>query len=319
MQNQDNLHPDPGVLGQSRTRTREKTPIKDEFTEFSQYGSRFMLNQMPDTARRERNFVEQIQENKIFKKVASTCQKHYRKTSAPAPPPGLATDLLPPGSVVSEDRAAPLRREASAGQLSSCKDLSAGGVAGPAPAPGTQPILTILAQQPSTIVQVVPVQTVDTAAITLAAPLAPGTDLGPLMEEPQENGQGQEISTNGTAATSHESPPQISIPSPSRRSPSPTPSFSSFMDMSFDSCGQRTPTKSDQFLNIYHDNENSLLQTPPRPAPSPSPIFSQDLSISSWSLNFDSPIKSLSLPLPFNDDSQCSTISTSSEVSHVES
>jgi len=96
-----------------------------------------MLNQMPDTARREKNFVEQIQENKIFKKVASTCQKHYRKTSAPAPPPGLATDLLPPGSVVSEDRAAPLRREASAGQLSSCKDLSAGGVAGPAP--GTQP------------------------------------------------------------------------------------------------------------------------------------------------------------------------------------
>merc|ERR1719297_549849 len=98
-----------------------------------------MLNQMPDTARKEKNFVEQIQENKIFKKVASTCQKHYRKTSAPAPPPGLATDLLPPGSVVSEDRAAPLRREASAGQLSSCKDLSAGGVAGPAPAPGTQP------------------------------------------------------------------------------------------------------------------------------------------------------------------------------------
>ena len=185
----------------------------------------------------------------------------------------------------------------------------------PAPAPGTQPILTILAQQPSTIVQVVPVQTVDTAAITLAAPLAPGTDLGPLMEEPQENGQGQEISTNGTAATSHESPPQISIPSPSRRSPSPTPSFSSFMDMSFDSCGQRTPTKSDQFLNIYHDNENSLLQTPPRPAPSPSPGFSQDLSMSSWSLNFDSPMKNLSLPLPFNEDSQSSTISTVSEVS----
>ena len=112
-----------------------------------------------------------------------------------------------------------------------------------------------------------------------------------------------------------QSPPQISIPSPARRTPSPTPSFSSFMDMSFDSVGQRTPNKSDQFLTVYNEGDNSLLQTPPRPAPSPSPMFSQDLSISSWSLNFDSPIKSLSLPLPFNDDSQCSTISTSSEVS----
>ena len=126
-----------GRRGGGGARDKEAAAIQDEFTEFSQYGSRFMLNQVPDTARKERNFVEQIQENKIFKKVASTCQKHYRKTSAPAPPPGLASDLLPPGSVVSEDRAAPLRREASAGQLSSCKDLSAGGVAGPAP--GTQP------------------------------------------------------------------------------------------------------------------------------------------------------------------------------------
>ena len=113
----------------------------------------------------------------------------------------------------------------------------------------------------------------------------------------------------------NQSPPQISIPSPARRTPSPTPSFSAFMDMSFDSVGQRTPNKSDQFLAVYNEGDNSLLQTPPRPAPSPSPIFSQDLSVSGWSLNFDSPIKSLSLPLPFNDDSQCSTISTSSEVS----
>ena len=88
MQNQDNLHPDPGGPsgGQPRTRTREKTPIKDEFTEFSQYGSRFMLNQMEtEKTRKEKNFVEQIQENKIFKKVASTCQKHYRKTSSTEP------------------------------------------------------------------------------------------------------------------------------------------------------------------------------------------------------------------------------------------
>jgi len=61
-------------------RHQEKTPIKDEFTEFSQYGSRFMLNQVEEK-KKEKNFVEQIQDNKIFRKVASTCQKHYRKTS----------------------------------------------------------------------------------------------------------------------------------------------------------------------------------------------------------------------------------------------
>ena len=75
MQNQDLEGPSPG------RRHKDKTPIKDEFTEFSQYGSRFMLNQMEEK-KKEKNFVEQIQENKIFKKVASTCQKHYhRKTS----------------------------------------------------------------------------------------------------------------------------------------------------------------------------------------------------------------------------------------------
>ena len=76
-------------------RHQEKTPIKDEFTEFSQYGSRFwenilkrlfkkifyyfrfMLNQVEEK-KKEKNFVEQIQDNKIFRKVASTCQKHYR-------------------------------------------------------------------------------------------------------------------------------------------------------------------------------------------------------------------------------------------------
>merc|ERR1719336_923535 len=114
------------------------------------------------------------------------------------------------------------------------------------------------------------------------------------------------------------SPPQISIPSPSRRSPSPTPSFSCLMDMTFESA-PATPTKSDNFLNIYNETENSLLQTPPRPPPTPSPSRclqdSQDLSLSSWSLSFESPIKSLSTaPIFNNDDSQSSTISTSSEV-----
>ena len=167
------------------------------------------------------------------------------------------------------------------------------------------------------IVQVVPIQnipivdTIDTASITLIP--AHNNDNNTADMSLDEN---QDPSTNGGIPDSSlQSPPQISIPSPSRRSPSPTPSFSAFMDMSFDSNScQRTPTKSDQFLAMYNDNENSLLQTPPRPAPSPSPGFGQDLSMSNWSLNFESPMKNLSLPLPFSEDSQSSTISTVSEV-----
>jgi len=113
------------------------------------------------------------------------------------------------------------------------------------------------------------------------------------------------------------SPPQISIPSPVRRSPSPTPSFSCLMDMTFES-NPETPTKPENFLSMYHETENSLLQTPPRPPPTPSPSHclqdSQDISLSSWSLNFESPMKSISIPISFNEDSQNSTISTSSEV-----
>ncbi len=178
-------------------------------------------------------------------------------------------------------------------------------VVGPAPVP--------LSVRQTQIVQVVPisiVDPVDPASISLipaTSEALPDTTTG-------ENGHPSSEILSGAAAASQESPPQISIPSPSRRSPSPTPSFSSFMDMSFESVGQRTPTKSDTFLNVY-DNENSLLETPTRPSPSPSPGFShQDLSMSSWSLNFESPMKNLSLPLPFNEDSQSSTISTVSEV-----
>ena len=179
-------------------------------------------------------------------------------------------------------------------------------VVGPAPLP--------LNVRQTQIVQVVPIsimEPVDSASISLIpAPsdALPDTTTG-------ENGHASSELLSGEPAASQESPPQISIPSPSRRSPSPTPSFSSFMDMSFESVGQRTPTKSDTFLNVY-DNENSLLETPTRPSPSPSPGFGhQDLSMSSWSLNFESPMKNLSLPLPFNEDSQSSTISTVSEVS----
>ena len=90
-----------GDLQPRRTKERsERTPIKDEFTEFSQYGSRFMLNTVPtseDKGKKEdrKNFVEQIQDNKIFKKVASTCQKHYRKTSVTTPTGDLSL-LQPP-------------------------------------------------------------------------------------------------------------------------------------------------------------------------------------------------------------------------------
>ena len=65
-------------------RTKETTLINDEFTEFSQFGSRFMLNQTGEKTKKT-NFVEHLQENKnkIFKKVASTCQKHYKKRNNP--------------------------------------------------------------------------------------------------------------------------------------------------------------------------------------------------------------------------------------------
>ena len=170
--------------------------------------------------------------------------------------------------------------------------------------------------QPSTsgaahaqVVQVLPlpiVDSMDSTSITLIPATVETNDSG---EEPSDN----VIINNDVQEPELTSPPQISIPEDSRRSPSPTPSFSTFMDMSFDSVGQKTPTKNqDQFLTMYHDGDSSLLQTPPRPAPSPCPSFSQDLSISSWSLNFDSPLKNLSLP--FNEDSQNSTISTVSEV-----
>jgi hypothetical protein len=132
------------------------------------------------------------------------------------------------------------------------------------------------------------------------------------------------------------SPPQICIPSPAisppRRSPSPTPSFSCLMDMSFSESAPSTPSK-DQFMSMM--DEGSLLHTPPRPS-SPAPTSpsrclteSGDLSLTSWALSFDSPVKnspfssssfpsssssSASAPNLHNDDSQASTISTNSEV-----
>ena len=102
MQGQDQPQERPGDLQPRRIKERtERTPIKDEFTEFSQYGSRFMLNTVPASESQQgkkedkKNFVEQIQDNKIFKKVASTCQKHYRKTSVTTPTGDLSL-LQPP-------------------------------------------------------------------------------------------------------------------------------------------------------------------------------------------------------------------------------
>ena len=61
---------------------KAKSPVKDEFTEFSQYGSRFMPNQMEEKSKKT-NLVEQFPGHKIVKKVAKTCQKHSqsRKSS----------------------------------------------------------------------------------------------------------------------------------------------------------------------------------------------------------------------------------------------
>ena len=181
-----------------------------------------------------------------------------------------------------------------------------------------QPNIQPRPSQHQQVLQILPGFVGSSTQLVQVLPLSLDSNTVTIVPEPDTSSSNN---TNILVETSQparsDSPPQISIPSPARRTPSPTPSFSAFMDLSFDSVGQRTPNKSDQFLAVYNEGDNSLLQTPPRPAPSPSPIFSQDLSISSWSLNFESPIKSLSLPLPFNDDSQCSTISTSSEVSQT--
>merc|ERR1719228_1809774 len=155
---------------------------------------------------------------------------------------------------------------------------------------------------------------VDTTPITIIS--APHEDTSPPDHE--DNAVTNTNNGNGISPVlAPNSPPQISIPSPHRQSPSPTPSFSSLMDMTFEST-PATPTKNDSFLSIYNESENSLLQTPPRPPPTPSPSRclqdSQDLSLSSWALSFESPMKSISIPINFNEDSQNSTISTSSEV-----
>ena len=153
------------------------------------------------------------------------------------------------------------------------------------------------------------------------------------------------------AAASSLSPPQISIASPAlspvrgRDTPSPTPSLSALMDLSFSeslvnshhlaaAASLATPPKTGgggvanlTFLSdILSEDTNSLLHTPPRPStPSRPPSryltdSAGDLSLSSWALSFDSPLKggpgvgSSGVSLLHSEDSQTSIISTSSEV-----
>jgi hypothetical protein len=158
--------------------------------------------------------------------------------------------------------------------------------------------------------------------------------------------------SSSVSSSSALSPPQISIPSPALspvrpNTPSPTPSLSSLMDLSFSDSihqsaamaaaagGLTTPTKgvSLTFLSdILTEDTNSLLHTPPRPStPTSSRVPSRyltdttgDLSLSSWALSFESPLKSSSsqggligsssVSLLHSEDSQTSIISTSSEV-----
>ena len=54
---------------------KAKSPVKDEFTEFSQYGSRFLPSQM-DGRSKKTNLVDQLTGYRMVKKVAKTCQKH---------------------------------------------------------------------------------------------------------------------------------------------------------------------------------------------------------------------------------------------------
>ena len=61
---------------------KAKSPVKDEFTEFSQYGSRFLPSQM-DGRSKKTNLIDQLTGYRMVKKVAKTCQKHSisRKSS----------------------------------------------------------------------------------------------------------------------------------------------------------------------------------------------------------------------------------------------
>jgi hypothetical protein len=168
------------------------------------------------------------------------------------------------------------------------------------------------------------------------------------QQQPQELQQQQPpfpISLGSLASSVALSPPQISIPSPAlspvrRDTPSPTPSLSSLMDLSFSdsvissaatvaALGLSTPPKNGAGRNltfltdIFVEDSNSLLHTPPRPSTPTRPPSrfladpAADLSLSSWALSFDSPLKGGNVsagPLLHTEDSQASIISTSSEV-----
>jgi len=63
---------------------KSENPVKDEFTEFSQYGSRFHATQFEEKSKKA-TLADQFPGHRIVQKVAKTCQKHTRsKKSAPS-------------------------------------------------------------------------------------------------------------------------------------------------------------------------------------------------------------------------------------------
>jgi len=56
---------------------KTESPVKDEFTEFSQYGSRFHATQMEEKSKKA-TLADQFPGHRIVQKVAKTCQKHTK-------------------------------------------------------------------------------------------------------------------------------------------------------------------------------------------------------------------------------------------------
>jgi len=73
---------DPSLQNDDKVQ-KSSGPVMDEFTEFSQYGSRFLPTQVNEEKYKKTNLVDQISGHRIVQKVAKTCQKHgkARKTS----------------------------------------------------------------------------------------------------------------------------------------------------------------------------------------------------------------------------------------------
>merc|ERR1711874_17072 len=73
---------------------KPKSPVKDEFTEFSQNGSRFHPTQMEEKSKKS-NLVDQFSGHRIVQKVAKSCQKHSKVRKSTAVPAQANESLLP--------------------------------------------------------------------------------------------------------------------------------------------------------------------------------------------------------------------------------